>query len=1174
MKINLVFFIFLLFFTPAIHAQVVINEVLSSNLSGINDEDGDFTDWIELYNVGDTAINLDEWVLKDDLNDSVGWSFPFLEINSHSHLLVYASGKDRKNVETNYQTIVDVGDEWSYIVPTSGMSLGNWRLLGFDDSSWKKGRSGFGYGDNDDETIIQPLGSIFIRRSFEINSVTSVQKILLHIDYDDGFVAYINGHVVASENVQLTSNSNLSEYEGNGALHEATMYSGGEPQLYEVDLNTISLNEGENVIAIEGYNASQGSSDFTLIPFLTVASFEFTENNYADFIDVGEGGLHTNFKIDKDGESIYLMKPDGEISDSIFVVELSDDVSYGRHEDGFDQWFYYLEPTPKSINQNPQVEIIKDSIEFSPTGGLFNDEIEVVLSDLSEIDGVIHYTINGSTPTLESPIYSVPISVTQPTSIRAIVFIDSLAVSDVFCHSYIVGKMHEIPVLSLTTDSVHLFDFNEGIFELGPNAESENPNFGANFWMDWERPINVEYFDGNGIQQLNQMAGVKVSGNWSRANDQKSIALYARKKYGKGAFNYALFKDREINKYESLICRNSGNDFNATHIRDGLVSEIAKDLDIDRLAYQPVAAYINGVYWGILNMREKPNEHYFESHYDVEEDELNLVGIERSAVYGSENDYSELTSFLSANSTLNDESYVKASKMLDIQSFIDYQLLQIYICNTDWPGNNIKFWSTVNPHSQIRSLLYDTDFGLGLYNSYVDHETLDFATNPSGDGWPNPSWSTLLLRRMLSYEPFRNDFINRFADLMNVDLNKEHLLSKYDSIVSYVSSEMVDHQKRWGRSDWFWTDRLESVHYFISNRANPLKRHFKDYFEINNIGNINLTVSNSEYGSVKISTIIPEEFPFKGYYFSSIPIPIEARPKPGYRFVRWEGYTDDVSPSITVSVKNSIKLHAIFEEAGNEAFDVVINEINYRSADEYDAEDWLEIYNAGPQTINLQGWIVAGETRENDYVFEETILLYPNHYLVVCRDREKFMAVYPKVDNIVGDLRRSLSRKGDVIKLYDDRNNLVDEVIYETVLPWVEEPFSTAATLELIDPALDNSNYENWIAGPLGGTPGAKNGIETLVNVVEDHYLSNVSCFPTVFSNYTTLQFNSNGSGSYRIVILDIQGNIKNVINNDFQNTSTHYLDIFTNGSNYPKGMYLVNVQTLTYTETIRVIKH
>jgi len=1147
--------------------QVVINEVLSSNNKGITDEDGEFTDWFELFNSSGTAVNLDGYVIKDKLVDSVTWTFPNIEIAGNSHLLVYASGKDRKNASLHYKTIINEGDQWQYLIPSGSLS-DDWRLLGFNAVGWSTGASGFGFGDDDDRTQLSITNSLYIRKEFQISSVASVQKMILHVDFDDAFLVTINGTLVASENVSVIDGdlNNIAITSG----HEAVMYTGGNPNQYVIDISGGFLREGTNVIAIQGYNNSTGSSDFSLIPFLTIGSDSYAVNDVADFISIEKGGLHTNFKISKDGETLYLFNANQQLIDSAAVVSLPPDVSYGRFKDGSSSWFYFTDPTPGVENVNPVNELRHDTVVFSVNPGMYSSAIQVGISTTTP-NGEIRFTTDGSEPTINSDVYTGILSIDASKVVRAASFLDSIISSSVFSATYIIGQKHKLPVVSISTDPKNFWDYNEGLLVEGPDAVPNNEHPGANYWKGWEKPVNIEYFDNMGVEQINQGAGVQVTGGWSRVNTQKSLALFARKKYGKGSFEYPFFHDRESEKYESFNLRNSGNDWSSSMMRDGFVSEIAKNLNIDRLAYQPTVIYLNGSYWGILNMRERPNEGYFENNYGIEEDNLNILQNGGDIVFGKNNSYLSMVNYLNSNTLTLEEKYKKITNQIDVDCFIDYQLLQIYINNTDWPGNNIKFWKSNEVNSRWRWLLYDTDFGLSLSGN-VAQDAIAFATATNGPSWPNPPWSTLLLRRMLSNDGFRYSFINRMADYMNTRFEPVTMISKLDSVSDNIKTEIGQHSELWGRNYNQWVSSLQLIKYFITNRPRYMRTYFIKYFSLNKNCEVTLNVSDEQAGIIQVSTIRPGNYPFVGTYFSNVPIPFKALPKPGYKFVRWENASSSTDPEIQLTLNDNITLNAVFEPVMQPETDVVINEINYQSDSTYNSGDWIELYNAGYQTVDLTGWVISDGATANNFAFHDGLMLYPRSYLVVCGNEEKFWQVYPEVKNHMGSFNFGLSSGGDIITLYNNSGTIVDYVMYETQAPWPNEPIRTAATIQLNDPNSDNSLSDNWGNGPIGGTPGVRNNGVTGVEDISTKRLS-ATCFPNCFSDFTTLSVSSEGKGDYSIQIIDMQGRVLKVHTGQFAGNETYYIDLFADGSNYSKGVYLVKVKTDRGIETLKVVK-
>ena len=237
--------------------DVVINEAMPSNSSTIHDEDGETSDWVELYNPGTEPVNLENYGLSDSKKTEKFWFFPSVELNPKEFLLVFLSGNDRKQLPVYWETLIDVGDEWKYITPTEEPP-GEWRNSGFDDSGWLEGKSGFGYGDGDDSTLIEPTMSVFIRKTFTLDDAAEIVDGLLHMDYDDGFVAYLNGVEIARAG--LFTNGPPA-YNAAAVSREAHMYGGGEPEVFPVDNIQELLNEGENALAIQVHNTSAGSSD-------------------------------------------------------------------------------------------------------------------------------------------------------------------------------------------------------------------------------------------------------------------------------------------------------------------------------------------------------------------------------------------------------------------------------------------------------------------------------------------------------------------------------------------------------------------------------------------------------------------------------------------------------------------------------------------------------------------------------------------------------------------------------------------------------------------------------------------------------------------------------------------------------------------------------------------------
>lgn len=181
------YFLIITFFLHLNAQTVHLNELVSSNSTTIYDEDGDSPDWIEIHNASNEPIDLLDYGLSDDNEDPYKWKFPSIQIAPDSYSIIFASDKNRSDLIQSWDAILDIGDSWHYWVGNSAPTL-NWEQPETDISNWPSGASGFGYGDNDDNTVISQTTSVYVRKTFTISDLSIISKILFHLDYDDGYV--------------------------------------------------------------------------------------------------------------------------------------------------------------------------------------------------------------------------------------------------------------------------------------------------------------------------------------------------------------------------------------------------------------------------------------------------------------------------------------------------------------------------------------------------------------------------------------------------------------------------------------------------------------------------------------------------------------------------------------------------------------------------------------------------------------------------------------------------------------------------------------------------------------------------------------------------------------------------------------------------------------------------
>ena len=241
-------------------AQIQIAEI--DAFGDLEDGLGRGEDWIELVNVGDEAASLAELRLSDDPENWGKWNLPNVTLGPQERLVVWCSGRDVGAID-HWECPADDTDAWQYLVPNQALDA-DWRTLDFDDSSWQTGAGSIGYGDGDDVTTING-NVVFMRRAFNGINTDELVHGVLAMDYDDGYVAFLNGREFARSSSMDETSVAFNAFSGD--LHEAELYAGGIPESVPFDPREW-LVEGTNVLAVQVHNFGPNSSDLTARPFL------------------------------------------------------------------------------------------------------------------------------------------------------------------------------------------------------------------------------------------------------------------------------------------------------------------------------------------------------------------------------------------------------------------------------------------------------------------------------------------------------------------------------------------------------------------------------------------------------------------------------------------------------------------------------------------------------------------------------------------------------------------------------------------------------------------------------------------------------------------------------------------------------------------------------------------
>ena len=610
---------------------------------------------------------------------------------------------------------------------------------------------------------------------------------------------------------------------------------------------------------------------------------------YCDKEDGDDHPLHANFRLDSDKEGNLYLFQGNEIVNSVEGIPImpAPDIAYGHVViNDVDTWGYELKSTPGAANEGGVVaaDQILGAPVFSHKGRVDNTAFNLTLSlpEGAPKGTVICYTTDGSEPTgkfeettvdLEttyvfeptgsSKLYNAPVNnINSTTVVRAKLFNKDYLSPVSTAQSYIFRESMTVPIISIQTKRNYFFD--DATIGLYPN------NTGKYNKVDWRRPINIEMFDATGKSVINQLGETRIQGGKSRENDLKSMAIYANKRFDpdKKRFDYEFFPDQKpgIKKFKSFSLRNGGNDFTDLYFRDLIVQRtMGENTDIDWQAGHTAALYINGVYKGMLNIRERSNADNIYSNYDGLED-IDMIEISHEDATGvdefieelKEGDLKKYDAFKAFYSEPN-HTLAEYEEWLDVSEYLNIVIMNLFYANNDWPGNNTVFWRPRTDAGRWRVIAKDTDFGLGLYGKQNSYNMIDLLYNPQdhpGDKWAFTEPATRLIKNMLEDPDILNLFIDKCCVYMGDFMKGEGTGKIIESIRTEALDEFVAHRQLYpsygGNSRDQITGKFNNAKNWAQGRPNYFINHLKSKW---NLGTARSVTINKEVDA----TNIPDE---------------------------------------------------------------------------------------------------------------------------------------------------------------------------------------------------------------------------------------------------------------------------------------------------------------------------
>ncbi len=725
-------------------------------------------------------------------------------------------------------------------------------------------------------------------------------------------------------------------------------------------------NSGTSALALGNYYLSDDLADLKKwkMPVNNLAAGAY----YIVHCDKEDTGNHANFGLRTEGETLYLSDGSGNIVDYLEFGQQYPNVTFGRDPSDPGKLVYCATPTPVAANSPTSATQPGERVEFSLKAGR-----QESASSLSLSGNNVRYTTDCTEPHPFSNSFSDPISISKTMIVMARTFEEGFLPGEIDARTYFLNE-HDftLPVVSLSFEPDHFYDDMIGIHVRGRNGTAGYCGDVANWNQAWERPAYFEYFDKEGVRRISQSVGVKIAGGCTRGRDQKSLSIYARGKYGDNDFDYPFFVEKpDINCFPSLLLRNSGNDQDQTLLRDAFLQALVKpSMDIDWQSYQPAIVYFNGSYRGIMNLREKTNEDYLTTNYFFPDGEFDFLERDREIIHGTDYDYAKLLSFMNRYSLSDDENYRQVASKIDIQEFINWMTVHLYIGNRDWPDNNHKFWKA-GPDGKWRWMLFDLDYGFGfrLDADGYKHETFEYFTAVDGQEPPRPPWSTLIFRKLVENNGFRKQFLATFLTHVYSSFEPEWCNYVLDSLSAVIDYEIYYNQLKYGRTKELWEYYLSSLKEYAVNRHDFIPGYVKSYFNLSSQA-VTLTVSNPDKrkGKVKVNEAIIQMYPLKLQTYEELPMKLEALPEKGYRFSHWVDKTTGSRYSESIAISNAssltVSLEPVFEPIA-ETDDVWLNELAPAGIffnDEFgERSGFIELFNTSSEETVLDSWFLSDE---------------------------------------------------------------------------------------------------------------------------------------------------------------------------------------------------------------------
>ena len=730
--------------------SIVINEYMISNTFTVYDCEGDYGDWVELYNSGKKKVELKGYGLTD--NDSSAFKYVFPEgvaIEPEQYLLVFCDGKNKVDDEGVPHTNFSLGAEDKVIELYSPENI-LLDTVAIVSNMPDNISCGLVEGESEMKFFARPTPGK------KNSTVWTELSVMPSPDINDG--------VLISETLSSSSQKMSSAYP-----------SKSFPSDYIEIFNSTSVD-----VNLKGYSLAQDpGKPFFRFPNTTLKAGEYVVV-YCDGVNKTKNpsDFHAAVKINTGGETFYLADSTGHVCDVYFSGKGRYGMSSGRIGADISKRVFFSTPTPGSKNSGKYYLRFAPVPAFSVEGGVVKKGTKV---SISAPDGYkIVYTTDGSKPSTSSSVYSKPFTIKENTVIRAAAYGKNAAISECVTQTYMVKNPHTLPIVCVSGSQAQLIGKKGILTDVDADSEYE---------------VHVEYFDENGVKAVEFECGAKHFGAYSLPYPQKGLHLALRECYGQNSVSYNFFNENPnaVTTFKSLLLRPSGQDQKLAKLRDELIPAIVRgEIDIDYQEYRACALYVDCKYWGMYYIRERMDSDYLESHYGFEEGSFDLIKSQHYVKAGSVDDYDALTNFCRNNDLRQEDNYQYVCSLVDLDSLMNFWIIETFFLNKD--TGNIKCYKEKN--GKWRWMIYDFDWSLnGVHISNRTNFIDDHLLDPEGHGASH--FDNSIIRKLLMNDKFRDRFITLYCYHIQYTFASERTIPILNSMAEKIDNEMKLNSQRW-----------------------------------------------------------------------------------------------------------------------------------------------------------------------------------------------------------------------------------------------------------------------------------------------------------------------------------------------------------------------------------------